>query len=138
MATGPTDEAIVADWESKLSSEVKAYFETRKKDRAVVRAKLTKALNLMESAMKKTDPSAAEIEFHMGKVNSAYDDLEAKDLGMYDYLLKAPDVRDADQRIGNHYYTRSGEAIGQAKEAIESLKCPSSTASVSNASTSLC
>ena len=71
MATGPSDEDIVADFEATLSTESKMRLDTSKKDRAVSRAKLTRALNLMENAMKTTNPTAAEIEFHLEKVKSA-------------------------------------------------------------------
>ena len=135
MATGPSDEDIVADFEATLSTESKMRLDTSKKDRAVSRAKLTRALNLMENAMKETDPSTEEIEFLLEKVKSVYNELEMKDMVMYVHLDSIGHVQEADQRMGNHYYERSCKAIGQAKKVIKSLESSSSTASGSTAST---
>ena len=100
MATGATDEAIMADFECKLTTEQKGVFETRKRERAVVRSKLTRALNMMTDTIAETSPSALEIEFCLDKVISAYNELETKDLAMSEYLDQVSHARDADQRIG--------------------------------------
>ena len=132
------DEAIVQEFEGKVTREVLFSITAAKKERRATRSRLTKACNMLNGTLANSNASIIDIQDGIGQLEQAVRDLEEKDFNVHTHI-DSQSVCDADTNLAMPWYNPAQQTIRVAKNKIQTLSIASAaltatTAAITNTS----